>query len=63
MAKEFIAKSEEGWKRQPTPEKYEVCGRKGTERPSPTNLRYCINSVSLKLAKKDLGIFHGLRLH
>ena len=31
--------------------------------PAPTNLRYCINSVSLKLIKKDWKFLHGLRLH
>lgn len=33
MAKKAFMKSEEEWKRQLTPEQYEICRNKGTERP------------------------------
>jgi len=33
MAKKELVKPEEEWKRQLTPEQYEICRNKGTERP------------------------------
>ena len=33
MAKKELVKSEEEWKRELTPEQYEICRNKGTERP------------------------------
>ena len=33
MAKKEFVKTEEEWKRQLTPEQYEICRNKGTERP------------------------------
>jgi len=33
MAKKELMKSEEEWKRELTPEQYEICRNKGTERP------------------------------
>lgn len=45
--KEFVRKSDEEWKRQLTPEQYEICRNKGTERPFTGEYNDC----------KDKGIY------
>lgn len=47
MAKKELVKSEEEWKKQLTPEQYEICRNKGTERPFSGEYNDC----------KDKGIY------
>jgi peptide-methionine (R)-S-oxide reductase len=46
--KEFVKRAEEDWKKQLTPEQYEVCIRKGTETPFSGEYWNC----------KERGIYH-----
>ena len=48
MTKEFIAKSEQEWRRQLTPEQYEVCRKKDTERSFSGEFNNC----------KEKGVYH-----
>ncbi|MFY3739949.1 MAG: peptide-methionine (R)-S-oxide reductase [Candidatus Nitrosomirales archaeon] len=47
MGKKELVKSEEEWKRELTPEQYEICRNKGTERPFSGEYNNC----------KDKGIY------